>query len=162
MKKLIIISSVLFISIFLFAEINAQVYEYKSKGFKIQIGSIDRKNRMDFLVSEKWQKCIIQLEQHNNEHLYGVELTIGKMVKIDCNGGGIAGYFRKDTINDDIPCFIFEQKPVYTTNRGCIEPPEYIFKTISQIIEYNSNQPLIVHFPREFELKHTIVKLKTY
>jgi len=154
----LIVSCILFICIFSFPEIKAQGYEYKTKGFKIQMG--DKDIDVKSLTSKNSQRRVIKLKKLDNENVYRVRLTIGKVVPVDCNGGGVHGEFRKDTIDGTIPCFIYEPKPFFKTQRGCLKPPEYIFKTTVQIIEYNSKYPLVIYFPKEYKLKHSVFEYK--
>ncbi len=113
-------------------------------------------------VSKDQKRYAIFLEPKDNEHLYKVELVVGKTIEVDsCNQYMIGGLVDKKTLEGyGYDYFEVEQVGMpASTMMACPDEKKhqaFVKMTAQTITSYNSKLPIVVYAPKDVEVHYRI------
>lgn len=110
-------------------------------------------------AKEGMVRYVIELNQRQDESMYKVELTPGKMMNVDCNNHWLAGKLNEVNLSGwGYTYYEFETTgQVASTQMLCHEPKTDRFITSQSImIRYNSKLPIVIYAPEGYEIRYKV------
>ena len=115
-------------------------------------------------AEEGFKRVFIQLEKLENEADFQIEIYAGKTVDTDCNKHTLMGEFVEENLSGwGYTYYNFDTNGEFrTTLMACPDNKRKLefVKSPSKLIRYNSNLPIVIFVPKDYQIKYKIWERK--
>lgn len=115
-------------------------------------------------AQEGFERVFIQLEKLANEADFQIEIYAGKTIEVDCNKHTLIGELvEQNLLGWGYTYYNFDTNGEFrTTLMACPDNKRKLefVKSSSKMIRYNSNLPIVVFVPKNYQIKYKIWQRK--